>query len=172
MTGILTLFVLFATLPILSVAFLLLIGTLCTTGSGGGETRGEEERERVGVAAAGGGEARGRTSGVIDTTDGAAGVTDTTALPGRICEGVEDCSSSTLVILLFTHIGSSPSLTKSLLVSQGDFLDWVLPILAFICEGKKTFASSQGFFFAKTANSLKNVTAGHLGRSVLLMGPN
>ena len=100
------------------------------------------------------------------------GVIDTTALPGRIGEGVEDSSYSTLVILLFTHVGSSPCLTKSLLVRQGDFLDRVLPILAFICEGKKTFSSSQGLFFAKTANSLKNVTAGHLGRSVLPMGPN
>ena len=129
MTGILTLFVLFAAPLILSVAFLFLIQTLCTTGSGRGETRGEEDRERVG-AAAGGGEARGRTSGVIDTTDGAAGVTDTTAPPGRIGERVEDSSSSsTSVILLFTHVGSSPSLTKSPLVSQGDFLDRGLAIL-------------------------------------------
>ena len=141
MTGILTLFVLFAAPPILSVVFLFLIGTLCTAGSGGGETRGEEDQERVGAAAAGGGEARGRTSGVIDTTDGAAGVTDTTALPGRIGEGVEDSSSGTSVILHFTHVGSSPSLTKSLLVSQGDFLDRGLAILAFIWEGKKTFVS-------------------------------
>ena len=93
------------------------------------------------------------------------GVIDTTALPGRIGEGVEDSSSSTSVILLFTHVGFSPSLTKSLLVSQGDFLDRGLTILAFICEGKKTFVSSQVFFFAKTANSLKNVSEGHLGRS-------
>ena len=56
-TGILTLFALFTAPLILSVAFLFLIRTLCTTGSGGGETRGEEDRERVG-AAAGGGEAR------------------------------------------------------------------------------------------------------------------
>ena len=91
-------------------------------GSGGGETRGEEDRERVGAAAEEG-EARGRTLGVIDTT----------ALPGRIGEGVEDSSSSsTSVILLLTHIGSSPSLPKSLLVSQGDFLDRGLAILAFI----------------------------------------
>ena len=125
----------------------------------------EEDRERVG-AAAGGGEARGRTSGVIDTTDGAAGVTDTTALPGRIGEGVEDSSSSsTSVILLFTHVGSSPCLTTSLLVSQGDFLDRGLAILAFIWEGKKTFTSSQVFFSPKTSQSLKNVSEGHLGRS-------
>ena len=149
------LFVLFAAPSILSVAFLFLIQTLCTTGSGGGETTGEEDRERVG-AAAGGGEARGTTSGVIDTT----------ALPGRIGEGVENSySSSTSVILLFTHVGSSPSLTKSLLVSQGDFLDQGLAILAFIWDGKKTFTSSQVFFPAKTANSLKNVSEGHLGRS-------
>ena len=151
------LFILFAAPSILSVAFLFMIQTLCTTGSGGGETGGEEDRERVG-AAAGGGEARGRTSGV----------TDTTALPGRIGEGVEHSSSfSPSVILLFTHIGSSPSLTKSLLVSQGDLLDQGLAILAFIWEGKKTFAFSQVFFSAKTANSLKNVLEGHLGRSAL-----
>ena len=35
------LFVLFVAPSILSVAFLFLIGTLCTTGSRGGETRGE-----------------------------------------------------------------------------------------------------------------------------------
>ena len=111
------------------------------------------------------GEARGRTSWVIDTTDGAAGVTDTTALPGPIGEGVEDSLSSTTVILLLTHVGSSPCLTKSLLVSQGDFLDRGLAILAFIWEGKKTFTSSEVFFSAKTTHSLKNVSEGHLGRS-------
>ena len=116
--------------------------------------------------AAGVGEVRGGTSSVIDTTDGAAGVTATTALPGRISAAVEDsCSSFTFVILLCTHIGSSPSLTKSLLVRQGDFLDWGLIILAFIWEGKKTFSYSQVFFSAKTANSLKNVSEVHLGRS-------
>ena len=140
-TRILTLFALFTAPLILSVAFLFLIRTLCTTGSGGEETREEEDRERVG-AAAGGGEARGRTSGV----------THTTALPGRIGEGVEDSSSSsTSVILLFTHVGSSPSLTKSLLVSQGDFLDRGLAILTFIWERKKTFASSQVFFFRENS---------------------
>ena len=165
MTGILTLFVLFAAPPSHSVAFLFLFGTLCTTALGGGETKGEEDQQRVGAAAAGGGQARGRTSGVINTTDGAVGVTDTTALPVRIGEGVEDSSSSTSVILLFTQVGSSPSLTNSLLVIQGDFLDRGLTILAFIWEGKKTFASFQVFFSAKTANSLKNVSEGNLGRS-------
>ena len=141
-----SLFVLLAPPPILYVAFLFWIGTLCITSLGGGETTGEEARERVG-APAGGGEARGRTSGVIDTTDGAAGVIDITALPGRIGEGVEDSSSSsTVVILLSTHVGSSPSLTKSPLVSKGDFLAQGLGILPFIWAGKKSFASSQVFF--------------------------
>lgn len=67
------------------------------------------------MGAAGGGEARGRISGVrlaeasLPSTDGVAGVFDTTALPGRTVEGVEDSSSSsTSVILLFTQVGSSP----------------------------------------------------------------
>ena len=44
------------------------------------EARGEEDQEKVGVAA-GGGRARRGTSGVIDNTDGAARVFNTTALP-------------------------------------------------------------------------------------------
>ena len=58
-----------------------------------------------------------------------------------------------------------PSLTKSLLVNQGDFLDWGLIILTFIWAGNKTFASSQVFFSVKIANSLKNVSEGPFSRS-------
>ena len=137
MTGILTIFVLFTTPSILSVAFVFKIGSLCTTSSGEKEAREEEDQVRVGAAGRGG-QARGGMSGVIDNKDGAAEVFNTTALVGRIGEAVEDsCSSSTSVILLFTHVGSSPSLTTSLLVIQGDFRDWGLAILAFIWAWKR-----------------------------------
>ena len=65
MTGIFILYVLFAAPLIVCIAFQFLIGTLCATGSGGGETRGEEDRERVG-AAAWGGQTRGRPLRVIE----------------------------------------------------------------------------------------------------------
>ena len=83
MREILTHILLCAAPPILSIALLLLIGTLDTTGSGGAETSGEKHRDKVGAAAEGGAE-RGRTSRVIDTADGPDGVFDTTALPGRM----------------------------------------------------------------------------------------
>ena len=80
MTGILTIFVLYSTPSILTVGFVFKIGSLCTTGSVAKEGRVEQDQEKVGVAA-GGGRARQGTSGVIDNTDGAARVFNTTALP-------------------------------------------------------------------------------------------
>ena len=38
-------------------------------------------------------------------------------------------------------------------------------MMAFIRGGKQTFASAQVFFSAKTANSHKKVSEGHLGRT-------
>ena len=83
MPEILTHILLCAAPPNLSIALLLLIVSLDTTGSGGAETSGEKDRDKVGAAAEGG-EERGRTSRVIDTADGADGVFDITALPGRM----------------------------------------------------------------------------------------
>src|SRR4029077_1089939 len=87
--------------------------------------------------------------------------------------GVEGPSSSTsssadcicFPFRLFFHVGSSPvsSRTRSRLVSQRCLRDRGRSSLFSTCLVRNCSPSSQGFFSAKTANSRRKVSAGHLG---------